>query len=787
MVFPRYIALLFLTLTIFGLKPSGAQVAISLPPAVEAVAFGLREVHIYWNPSPAATGYTIFRNREQIGTADKTAREFVDRNAGPHKTYFYSVRFDGAAPGGGPLFPTGYMEQTYAPIPDTTDCDVLVVGATTAGVSAAVTASRYGLNVVMIEETRRLGGMPANGLGATDLRRIEDASGFFEEFRHKTAALYGTGNGLQYEPRIAHQAMKELLWAEPNLMVHREVRPVKIIKDGSRITSVIAEEVRTSRRVTFHPKVIVDATECGDVAAWAGAPFRVGREPRSRREPHAGHLFYNRAEDRPLPGSTGKGDRRVQAYAYLMTVKDFGPGADKTIPMPPGYNTEKYKHALPWEKSWALTSGRLPNGKFEVNQHPEGSDLQGVNYNYPTATYAERRRIEKMYRDHALGYLYYIQTVEGKKNIGLSEDDYRDNDNWPPLLYIREARRFEADEVLDETDIDHAREKIRPNAIGIGDYPMDSHAVEPKTNWTTGDLGEGEFYLPQYTPWHQVPYNIMLPKRVDNVFVPTAVSATHVAYGTLRLEPVRMHFGEAAGIAAYICVRYGVTPREVPARQIQAELLKRHPQPQAKTRMDIVRARPELAQPTLLYMFSDIQRTHRKYRAVEWLAARGFYPTPAPAKRAPSAGLAASPFQADAPIRTTEALTLLKKLAQRVTGPDDPQPVLVTTGISETSNGWLTRAGAATLLSKFMGWTAPSGAAHYADIAPGSPEYGPSEALYANWIDSRNWDDKFAFSPEGKLYFHPDQAITNAQFAELLYLAAIHFGPLWEDHPLDKG
>jgi hypothetical protein len=315
---------------------------------------------------------------------------------------------------------------------------------------------------------------------------------------------------------------------------------------------------------------------------------------------------------------------------------------------------------------------------------------------------------------------------------------------------------------------------------------MDSHAVEPKTDWTTGDLGEGEFYLPQYTPWHQVPYNIMLPKRVDNVFVPTAVSATHVAYGTLRLEPVRMHFGEAAGIAAYLCVRYGVTPREVPARQIQAELLKRHPQPQVKMRMDIVRPRPELAQPTLLYMFSDILRLHRKYRAIEWLAARGFYPTPAPAKRAPSAGLAASPFQADAPIRTTEALTLLKKLAQRVTGPDDPQPVLVTTGIPETSNGWLTRAGAATLLSRFMGWTAPSGAAHYADAAPGSPEYGPSEALYANWIDSRNWDDKFAFSPDGKLYFHPEQAITNAQFAELLYLAAIHFGPLWEDHPLDK-
>src|SRR5204863_2587408 len=116
-----------------------------------------------------------------------------------------------------------------------------------------------------------------------------------------------------------------------SLVVHRQVRPLSVKMRGREIAQVVAEEMPSGRRVVFEPKLVIDATECGDVAAWAGAPFRVGREPRSKREPHAGHLFYDRAGDKHLPGSTGRGDKRVQAYAYLMTVKDFGSSVDKTI------------------------------------------------------------------------------------------------------------------------------------------------------------------------------------------------------------------------------------------------------------------------------------------------------------------------------------------------------------------------------------------------------------------------------------------------------------------------
>lgn len=768
--------MVLLSLSVAG----GAQVGA--PTAVEAAAQSTTTVKVYWNPS-GATSYRVIRDGRVIGESTGSATSFTDSTAQPNTTYRYNViavAADGATHTG-----REYVERTFALLADETHCDVLVVGATTAGVSAAVTAARYGLNVVLIEETRRLGGMPVNGLGATDLRRPEHSSGFFEEFRRKVAALYATGDGLEYEPRVAHQAIKEIVWAEP-LVVHREVRPVKVLMDGRRVSAVMAEVVPTGRRVTFRPKVVVDATECGDVAAWAGAPFRVGREGRSKREPHAGHLYYDRAGDRPLPGSTGKGDKRVQAYAYLMTVKDFGPGSDKTIPKPDGYDPHKYEHAVKWDNSWAISSGKLPNGKFEVNQHPHGSDLQGVNYGYPTAGYAERRRIEKLYRDHALGYLYYIQTVEGKKNIGLSEDDYRDNNGWPPLLYIREARRFVADQTLDETDIDHARDTARPNAIGIGDYPMDSHAVEPKTDWTTGDMGEGEFYLPQYTPWHQVPYNIMIPRRVDNVFTPTAVSATHVAYGTVRLEPVRMHFGEAAGIAANTCVRTGILPREVPVRQVQTELLKRDRKNADAPAIQGTGGRGPNDNPAKLYMFTDVKPDQRYLREIEWLGARGYFPCPPQSKRTAAGGMAAEPFRPDDPITVGEALVLWRKLDGRSIG-DESWKGAVPKSVSGASPGQtLTRGLAAQLFAGYVGLRATAGVSHYVDLTPGTPEEQAAEALFIVNVNSTLWDDRPHISPDGRFTFSAEKPVTRGQFAQLLYLAAIHLGPLWEDHPLDR-
>src|SRR5205085_6025739 len=129
-------------------------------------------------------------------------------------------------------------------------------------------------------------------------------------------------------------------------------------------------------------------------------------------------------------------------------------------------------------------------GKYELNQHPQGGDLQEINYRYPEGDYKERKRVEQRYRDHVLGYLYYIQTEQGQKQLGFPDDEYRDNGGFPPLLYVREGRRIEGEQLPVEREITEARKIIRPESIGLGDYPMDSHAVRVKTDWNTPDMGE---------------------------------------------------------------------------------------------------------------------------------------------------------------------------------------------------------------------------------------------------------------------------------------------------------
>jgi len=757
-----------------------AAAALDAPGAVEAAATGPSSVRVFWNPSRGASGYRVRMDGAVATEVGPHATQALLQGLSAGRLYRFDVEAlgsDGAVAAG-----RGYLEQTFAPLPAETRCEVLVVGANSAGVAAAVAAGRYGHNVVLTEETRRIGGMSANGLGASDIRRVAHASGFFDEFRHRVMDLYGGGDGLRYEPRVAQQALKEALWSAPGVVLHREVRPVKVeVRDG-RIVRVTMEHVPSGRRVVFLPDIVIDATECGDIAAWSGCAHAVGREARSAREPHAGHIYYSRAQDRILPGSTGRADRRLQAYSYLMVVKDYGPGADRTVPAPPGYDPAKYDNAPKWERSWAVTSGRLPNGKFEINQHPEGSDLQEANYGYPTASYTERRRIEQVYRDHALGYLHYIQTVEGKRHIGLSDDDYRDSDGWPTLLYIREARRFDGEQRMDQHDILRAREVARANAIGIGDYAMDSHATQVKRDWTTDDMGEGEFYLPHLTPWHQVPYHIMVPRGVRNLMIPTAVSATHVAYGTYRMEPVRMHFGTAAGVAAHLCLRYGLMPREVPVRQVQMEILKKRAPLASERARDGIGNPGPCARPTVLYNFADIDRASRYFPVIQWLAARGVWPCEPPERRTASSGLQADSFGEEQPATQSDVAKIAIWLAERrrAAGEDGREPLNLRDGPEAA-----TRAQAVRMIAEVMAWKPLGVGPRYADVLDDPATAVAAQALSDRWIDSRLWDGIEAWAPGGGLLLRGERPLRRGQLAQLVWLAHQHIGHLFEDHPED--
>lgn len=826
----------------------GAMAHTLKPPrSVEAIAVSTTEIRVYWLPAQGATGYRVRRDGQEIATLPATAQEFADTGLAPDSAHRYVVTAiresqEASAP--------EYVERTFAPFPEenlsgnqetgrknrsraqlpTVDYDVVVVQASSGGSAAAIEAARRGLRTALIEPTTRLGGMPVNNLSATDLRRPEHASGFFVRFRDRVRDLYSAegikSNGLQYEPRIAHQAMKSLLYAVPNLTIFRRVRLARVLtrpaedppastnasalytdpfphfpissfpssKVRKRVEAIEVEELGaddqpTGKRALFRAGVFIDATDCGDLAAWAGAPFRVGREPRSKREPHAGVIYYDRAHDKLLPGSTGEGDRRLMSYAYLLAVKDYGPGADRTIPRPPGYRKEDFAHAPAWKESWAVTSGRMPNGKYELNQHPQGNDLQAVNYGYPTAGYAERARIETLYRNHVLGYLYYIQTEQGQKQIGLPDDEYRDSGGFPPLLYVREGRRILGEQAPEEADITEARQFTRPESVGLGDYPMDSHAVRPKTDWTTPDMGEGEWWLYQVTPWHQLPLGILIPRELDNVFVTTAVSSTHVSFGTYRLEPVRMAFGEAAGIAAALCLRYHLAARDVPARQVQDEML-----PHA--------ANPFGDEQIYLSYLADVKPGGRHYRAIQYLVSRGF-------------ALSAEALKPDAPTTRGELARWLAQLAARSAPPPkilehthedgqevtrvrrayypvmgDPADRNAPADLARLpdQDAVVTRAEVATWLLLTLpparGSEVPNDVPHYADVFEPAVRAN-AEALYARGLDSRLWDGWEAYAPDGKLFFKPEAPLRHADLLEALYIAQIGLGPLFLDIPAD--
>ena len=694
------------------------QRPVLIPRSFEAIAVSTGEIDLYWLPPADISDCEIVRDGQPIAKLPLSAGKFEDKGLQPDSLHHYVIR----PIGGQKSAERAYTERTFAAFPSSASArkslpeqtyDLVVIQASSGGTAAAIEAAKRGLTVALVEPTTRVGGMPVNGLSATDLRRTEHAEGIFVQFKDRVKQLYTRegipADGFSYEPRLAHQ----------------------------------------------------------------------GREARSAREPHNGVIYYDRAGDKPLPGSTGKADSRIQAYSYLLTVKDYGKGQNKTIPMPAGYHKEDFVHTPEWLKSWAVTSGTMPGSKMELNQHPQGGDIQEINYRYPLLSYAERAKIDAAYRDHVLGYLYYIQTEQGQKQVGLPDDEYRDSGGFPPLLYVREGRRIIGDELLDETDVQQSRSISRPRSIGLGDYPMDSHAVRRKTDWSTPDMGEGEWWLYRQTPVHQLPAGIMLPKTLQNVMVTTAVSSTHVSFGTYRLEPVRMAFGQTAAVYADLCLRYGLNIHQLPVRQVQDELL-----PHAAN------LRAEHAKRITYY--TDLNPDAPEYRPIMVLTSRGLmYP--------------GDQFKPDATVTNEECVGFLLLLAARATkatdaGPASLDPLLIAQMgmpvkasalhalISMLPAGQpLTRLALAKALTALFPWHIDQKAASIRHFGPASSSAGPGDAdrLFAMGIDPILWDGVHAIGRDGTLNFRPEAKVTRAQLFAALYLVQLRIGPAFNDHPAD--
>jgi hypothetical protein len=492
--------------------------------------------------------------------------------------------------------------------------DLVVYGGTAGGVITAVAAAREGLNVALLEPRDHLGGMVSGGLGWTDFGRKEVIGGYSLEYFTRVGWRYGEPIAWHFEPHVAEAVFKELV-DEAGVKVfyrHRLRERNGVLKDKGRVIEIAMEN-----GASFRAKVFADASYEGDLMAQARVSYTWGREAMSRyneslagvREHTPKHQFvvkvspYN-AEGRasrllpevqPGPkGMPGEADKKVQAYNFRLCLTAV---AENRVPFakPRGYDPWRYEllarmlqamdaakretGARPWSVSDVMKPDPIPHGKTDTNNNGAFStDYVGGSWNYPEADYKTREQIWQSHTSYIQGFFYFLandprvpHSLQAEmQTYGLCRDEFIDTDHWPRQLYIREARRMVGEYVMTQKDIQ--TELTKDDVIGMGSYNSDSHNVQRVATPDGSVENEGDMQVP-VTPY-QIPYRVMLPKlnEATNLLVPVALSASHVAYSTLRMEPQYMIIGHAAGIAAKMAIDAAVAVQSIDTKALTARL-----------------------------------------------------------------------------------------------------------------------------------------------------------------------------------------------------------------------
>lgn len=509
------------------------------------------------------------------------------------------------------LYPIALLASA-AIMPAAESFDVVVYGATSGGVTAAVSAAREGAKVALIEPGRHLGGMSSGGLGATDYGKQETIGGLSREFYERLGRHYGKEIAWTFEPHVAENVFKEMV-KEAGVTVyynHRLKQQGGVRKRGvpTRITEIVMENGKT-----FRAKVFVDCTYEGDLMAFAGVAFTWGREGRDQYgEEFAGvrpvdryhhHIFppgvsaYDEngkllPEISPEPrGELGAADKKVQAYNFRICLsKD----KNNQVPFtkPANYDPHRYALLLRFIEAFEKHNGRparlkgdlliwslMPNNKTDINNRGGFStDYIGKNWEYPTANYKRRAEIWKDHLNYTAGFFYFLandprvpQAVRDDLNEwGLAKDEFADTKHWPHQLYIREARRMIGDFVMTEKDA--RTDLVKEDSVAMGSYQIDSHNIQRHVTPEGFVQNEGDTEVPAKP--YQIAYRVMLPKKSEaaNLLVPVCVSSSHIAYGTVRMEPVFMALGHAAGIAAHMAATKNTSIQEIDVPALRAKL-----------------------------------------------------------------------------------------------------------------------------------------------------------------------------------------------------------------------
>lgn len=515
--------------------------------------------------------------------------------------------------------------------------DVVIYGGTSAAVTAAVQAKRMGKSAIIVCPDEHLGGLTSGGLGWTDTGNKAVIGGLAREFYGRVWQHYarddawkwqkreeygnrGQGtpaiDGAQrtmwiFEPHVAEQVFEDFV-REYEIPVHRDQwldRERGVSKNGARIASITMLSGKT-----YRGRMFLDATYEGDLMAAAGVDYHVGREAKNKYGEkwngvqtgvlhHRHHFGAVKKKISPYvvpgdpasgllpritpdpPGEYGAGDKKVQAYCFRMCLTDH-PDNRVPFPKPQGYDPKQYELLVRiFDAGWRETFHKfdpIPNRKTDTNNHgPMSTDNIGYNYDYPEATYQRRKEIIQEHETYQKGWLYFIandprvpKDVQSKmRRWGLAKDEFTDNDNWPHQLYIREARRLIGSYVMTENEL--LKRRPTPGSVGMGSYGMDSHNVQ---RYITPDgyvQNEGDIGVSTNGPY-QIAYGSLVPRKgqCDNLLVPVCVSSSHIAFGSIRMEPVFMILGHSAATAAAMAIDDGVPVQDVPYARLRAQLLK---------------------------------------------------------------------------------------------------------------------------------------------------------------------------------------------------------------------
>ena len=503
--------------------------------------------------------------------------------------------------------------------------DVVIYGNTSAGMAAAIQAHRMGKKVVLVGPDKHLGGLTAGGLGWTDSGKKEAVGGFAREYYQRVKAHYDTPEAWVhqkpeeysryskesdamwvFEPHVAEETFETMI-QENQIPVFRDQwldRESGVEKKGNKIV-----QIRMLSGETYTGKIFIDATYEGDLMATAGISYTVGRESNDQYgetlngiqkenavshqfefdvspyripgDPSSGLLPKIHGDD---PGEDGEADQRLQAYNYRMcltTVKEN----QIPFPQPPNYDPLQYELlARHLDAGWRKLFRKFdpaPNKKTDTNNHGAFStDNIGMNYDYPEATYERRKEILKEHEDYQKGLMWFMaydsrvpeDVRAAMSQWGLAKDEFIDNGNWPHQIYVREARRMVSDFVMTEL---HLRGiEPTPKSIGMGSYNMDSHNVQRYVTDEGFARNEGDIQVNPGGPY-PISYEAIVPKAEEatNLLVPVCLSSSHIAYGSIRMEPVFMILGQSAATAAAVAINEGISVQDVDYAQLKQRLL----------------------------------------------------------------------------------------------------------------------------------------------------------------------------------------------------------------------